>query len=424
MDHGADAGRRWWINGPIDVLARVSWPTLGEPVSLELLCRRRKTARTYIVSAVRTPVGRRRGSLAGWHAADLSAVAIQAAVEAAGVMPETIDDVIWGCVSQIGAQSTNIGRTAALSAGLPESVPGTTIDRQCGSSQQAIQFAAQAVESGAQDVVIAGGVEIMSAVPLISAITAGVAAGYGDPFEGRRFRERYGDAEINQFQAADAIAQKWGLSRGVMEAYALESHRRASAAIESGIFGEETVAVDGFAVDEGPRADTSIEKLAALNPLLEDGRTTAALASQISDGSAALVIVSERAIDKYGLTPLARIVNSVVVGSDPIMNLTGPIPATAKALERSGLGIGEIDTFEVNEAFASVVMAWMAETGVDVQRTNPTGGAIALGHPLGASGAKLATTLVHRLHRNNERYGLLTMCEGGGMANATIFERV
>lgn len=378
----------------------------------------------YIVSAVRTPVGKRRGSLANWHPADLSAVAIRAAVSAARVPADGIEDVIWGCVSQIGAQSTNIGRTAALSAGLPEEVPGTTIDRQCGSSQQAIQFAAQAVQSGAQDVVVAGGVEVMSSVPLISAITAGVAAGYGDPFEGLSFRERYGDAEINQFYAAEAIAQKWGFSREAMEAYAVESHRRALAALETGVFVDEIVPVEDLMVDEGPRADTSLEKLAALAPLREGGRVTAALASQISDGSAALIIASERAVNEYGLTPLARIVSSVVVGSDPVLNLTGPIPATAKALERAELGIGEIDTFEVNEAFVPVVMAWMAETGVDQERLNPSGGAVALGHPLGASGAKLAATLVHRLHREDQRYGLLTMCEGGGMANATIIERV
>jgi acetyl-CoA C-acetyltransferase len=378
----------------------------------------------YIVSAVRTPVGRRRGSLASWHPADLSAVALRAAVDAAGVPPDSVEDVIWGCVSQIGAQSTNVGRTAALSAGLPESVPGTTVDRQCGSSQQAIQFAAQAVLSGTQDVVVAGGVEIMSSVPLISAITAGVEAGYGDPFAGLRFRERYGDAEISQFYAAEAIAEKWGFSREVMEAYAVESHRRALAAIETGVFADEIVPVDAFSVDEGPRADTSLEKLASLAPLREGGRITAAMASQISDGSAALVIASERSVGEYGLTPLARIVSSVVVGSDPIMNLTGPIPATAKVLERAGLGVGEIDTFEVNEAFVPVVLAWLAETGAEAERVNPSGGAVALGHPLGASGAKLATTLVHRLRREGQKHGLLTMCEGGGMANATIIERV
>lgn len=378
----------------------------------------------YIVSAVRTPVGKRNGGLSHLHPADLSAVAIEAAVDRAGVPSESIDDVLWGCVVQIGAQSTNIARTAALSAGLPESVPGTTLDRQCGSSQQALHFAAQAVMSGAQDVVVAGGVEVMSRVPMDSAIRLGLHHELGHPFGGERFRARYGDQEVGQFRGAELIAQQWEFGREAMESYAVTSHARATAAQEAGHFDAEIVAVDGLGIDEGPRADVSLEKMAGLKTLASGGRLTAALASQISDGAAALVVASETAVRQYGLRPLARIHTMAVVGSDPVVMLTGPIPATAAALKRAGLTISDIDTFEVNEAFASVAMAWLHDTGADPARTNPDGGAIALGHPLGATGARLMTSLVHRLHREGHRYGLQTMCEGGGMANATIIERV
>lgn len=378
----------------------------------------------YIVSAVRTPVGKRRGGLSHLHPADLSAVAIEAAVERAGIPSESIDDVLWGCVVQIGAQSTNIARTAALSAGLPESVPGTTVDRQCGSSQQALHFAAQAVMSGAQDVVVAGGVEVMSRVPMDSAIRLGLEHELGHPFVGERFRARYGDQEISQFRGAELIARQWEFGRAAMESYAATSHTRATAAQAAGHFDAEIVAVDGLTRDEGPRADVSLEKMAELKTLAPDGRLTAALASQISDGAAALVVASGAAVRQYGLRPPARIHTMAVVGSDPVAMLTGPIPATAAALKRAGLTISDIDTFEVNEAFASVVMAWLHDTGADPTRTNPDGGAIALGHPLGATGARLMTSLVHRLHREGHRYGLQTMCEGGGMANATVIERV
>jgi acetyl-CoA C-acetyltransferase len=317
-----------------------------------------------------------------------------------------------------------VARTAALSAGLPESVPGTTIDRQCGSSQQAVHFAAQAIKSGDQDIVIAGGVEVMSLIPLGASATLGVEAGMGHPRSGTSWRERYGEVEISQFNGAEMIARRWEISRERMEHFALTSHRRAQAAINDGHFDDEIFAVGDFQTDEGPRADTTLEKMAGLKTLVPDGRLTAAVASQISDGAAALLLASGAAVERFGLSPLARVHTATVVGSDPVIMLSGPIPATERVLERAGLKIDEIDRFEVNEAFASVVLAWLDETGADPERVNPDGGAIALGHPLGATGARLMTSLVHGLRRNNQRFGLQTMCEGGGMANATVLERV
>jgi acetyl-CoA C-acetyltransferase len=378
----------------------------------------------YIVGAVRSAVGKRGGTLAGVHPADLGAAVLRALVERTGVVPDAIDDVLWGCVGQVGPQASNVGRVTVLSAGLPERVPGTTIDRQCGSSQQALHFAAQAVLSGSQDLVVAGGVEVMSQVPIGSPTLIGLEAGMAHPRGGAGWTERYGDQEISQFRGAEMIAEKWGLTREAMEAFALESHARAIRSADAGEFDEEIVEVGGLTRDEGPRPGTTPEKLAGLQPLREGGRLTAALASQISDGAAALLVASEQAVEQHGLTPLARVHTMTVVGSDPVLMLTGPIPATEAILDRSGVALDDIGSFEVNEAFASIPMAWLAETGADPARTNPQGGAIALGHPLGGTGARLMTTLLHRMRREDQRYGLQTMCEGGGMANATLVELV
>ena len=382
------------------------------------------SSQAYIVGAVRSAVGKRNGTLAGVHPADLGAAVLRALVERTGVVPDAIDDVLWGCVGQVGPQASNIGRVTVLSAGLPERVPGTTLDRQCGSSQQALHFAAQAVLSGTQDVVVAGGVEVMSQVPIGSPTIIGLEAGMAHPRGGAGWTERYGDQEISQFRGAELIAEKWGLTREAMEAFALESHARAIRSAEAGEFDEEIVEVGGLTRDEGPRPGTTAEKLAGLQPLREGGRLTAALASQISDGAAALLVASGRAVERHGLTPLARVHTMTVVGSDPVLMLTGPIPATEAILDRSGVALDDIGSFEVNEAFASIPMAWLAETGADPARTNPQGGAIALGHPLGGTGARLMTTLLHRMRREGQRYGLQTMCEGGGMANATLVELV
>src|SRR5277367_785773 len=377
----------------------------------------------FIAAAVRTPVGKRGGSLSDVHPADLAARSLQALLERTGVDPVDVDDVIFGCVAQVGAQSTNIARTAWLSAGLPESVPATTIDRQCGSSQQAVHFAANAVRSGAADMVVAGGVEVMSSVPIGSGASAGAAVGCGQPFDGEGWRKRYGDIPVDQIRAADAIAEKWGIDRSTMEQYALTSHERALAAISAGRFAAEIVPVDRLAQDEGPRV-TSLARMARLNPLPGMQHLTAAHASQISDGAAAVLIASETAVTRWGLAPLARIHSMTVVGSGPILMLTGPIPATAKVLGQAGLALSDIGQIEINEAFASVVLAWQRETGADLGLVNPYGGAIALGHPLGATGARLMTTLAHSMHTNGIRYGLPVMCEGGGMANATVLENV
>ncbi|MFD7923462.1 acetyl-CoA C-acetyltransferase [Streptomyces sp. NPDC059740] len=377
----------------------------------------------FVVGAVRTPVGRRRGALSAVHPADLGAHVLRALLDRTGADPDAVDDVYFGCVSQIGAQTGNLARTSWLSAGLPQHVPGTTVDRQCGSSQQAVHFAAQAVGSGAADLVVAGGVEVMSLVPLASPATLGQQAGLGSPYGGEGWRGNFGDQEVSQFRGAELIAEKWDVSRADMERFALSSHQRALAAQAEGAFDDEIVPSFGLTADEGPRADTTLQKMAALKPLTEDGRLTAAVSSQISDGAAALLIASGEAVHRHALTPLARVHTMTVVGSDPVHMLTGPIPATQRVLDRARLSLDDIDLIEINEAFVSVVLAWQKETGAVGERVNAFGGAIALGHPLGATGARLMTTLVHQLRRTGGRYGLQTMCEGGGMANATVLER-
>jgi acetyl-CoA C-acetyltransferase len=373
----------------------------------------------YIVDAVRTPVTRRGGGLAGAHPADLGAHVIKALLGRTQADPSAVDDVVFGCVDTLGPQAGDIARTAWLAAGLPEAVPGVTVDRQCGSSQQAVHFAAQAVLSGTAGLVVAGGVQNMSLVPI------GAAMGPEGPFAGSQgWRERYGTEEISQFRAADLIADKWGITRPEMERYALASHQRAIRAIDAKAFDAEIIPYEGVAHDEGPRRDTTLDQMAALKPLRAGGRITAALSSQIADGAAALLIASGRAVREHGLTPKARIAHLSARGDDPVLMLTAPIPATAYALRRAGMSLAGIDLVEINEAFASVVLAWQRETGADLARVNVCGGAIALGHPLGATGARLLTTLVHALARTSGRYGLLTMCEGGGQANVTIIERV
>ncbi|MGW4396984.1 acetyl-CoA C-acetyltransferase [Amycolatopsis nivea] len=379
----------------------------------------------YVVDAVRTPVGRRGGSLAGTHSADLGAHAIRALVERTGIDPGAVDDVVFGCCDTIGSQAGDVARTAWLVAGLPEHVPGVTIDRQCGSSQQAVHFAAQGVLSGTADLIVAGGVQNMSAIPISSAMVVGQQFGFSTPFaESPGWVARYGDQEVSQFRSARMIAEKWGLSRRSLEEFALESHRRASAAIDSGRFSREIAPVGSFAVDEGPRRDTTLEKMAGLKPLEEGSPITAAVASQISDGAGALLIASERAVEEHGLTPRARVHHISVYGADPVWMLTAPIPATQRALEKTGLSVEDIDLFECNEAFAPVVLAWMREIGVPHEKVNVNGGGIALGHPIGATGARLMTTLLHELERSGGRYGLQVMCEGGGQANVTVLERL
>jgi acetyl-CoA C-acetyltransferase len=383
----------------------------------------------YIVDAVRTPVGKRGGSLAGVHPADLGAHSIAALMRRTGVDPGAVDDVIMGCCDTIGPQAGDVARTAWLVAGLPDHVPGVTIDRQCGSSQQAVHFAAQGVLSGTQDLVVAGGLQNMSAIPISAAMLVADRYGFTTPFaESPGWVARYGDVEVSQFSSAEMIAEKWGITRERMEEFALESHTRAKAAIAEGRFEREIEPValpDGssFSTDECPR-DTSLEKMAALEPLMPGGRITAAVASQICDASAALLIASERAVADHGLTPRARIHHLSVRGDDPIWMLTGPIRATQHALEKSGMSIDDIDVFECNEAFAPVVLAWSEELSVPLEKVNVNGGGIALGHPIGATGARLMTTLLHELERSGGRYGLQTMCEGGGQANVTIIERL
>jgi acetyl-CoA C-acetyltransferase len=379
----------------------------------------------YIVDAVRTPVGRRGGALAQMHSADLGAHALAALMSRSGVDPGAVDDVILGCTDTLGSQAGDVARTAWLVAGLPDHVPGVTIDRQCGSSQQAVHFAAQGVMSGTQDLVVAGGVQNMSAIPISAAMIVGREYGFSTPFaESPGWVERYGDQEVSQFRSAEMIAERWDISREDMEQFAYASHRRAVAAIDEGRFKNEIEPVGGFDTDEGPRRDTSPERMAGLNPLTEGGRITAAVASQISDAASAMLIASERAVKEHGLTPRARIHHLSVRGDDPVWMLTGPIPATRHALERTGLSVDDIDLFEVNEAFASVVLAWAKETGADLDRVNVNGGGIALGHPIGATGTRLMTTLLNELERRGGRYGLQTMCEGGGQANVTIIERL
>jgi acetyl-CoA C-acetyltransferase len=383
------------------------------------------SAQAYIVGAVRTPVGKKKGSLAAIHPADLGAHVLRALVERTNIDPGMVDDVIWGCVDAIGPLAGDIGRTCWLAAGFPEHVPGVTIDRQCGSSQQAVHFAAQAVMSGTQDLVIAGGVQTMNQIPISASMTAGQAYGHPDPFSGSQgWTRRYGHQQISQFRGAELIAQKWKISRGEMEAFALESNRRALQAIEGGHFVREIEPVGTFSRDEAPRVGTSIEKMATLEPIVPGGCITAAVASQIADGAAALLVASEDAVRRYNLKPRARIHHLSVRADDPVYMLTAPIPATRHALSKVGLTLGQIDLIEINEAFASVVLAWQRELDADMSRVNVNGGAIALGHPLGATGARLMTSLLHELERRGGRYGLQTMCEGGGQANVTIIERL
>jgi acetyl-CoA C-acetyltransferase len=378
-------------------------------------------AEAYIVGAVRTPVGKKKGGLSGVNPVDMAAHVLAELVNRTGVDAAAVDDVIMGCVSQIGPQTLDIARQAWLSAGLPEQVPGVTVDRQCGSSQQAVHFAAQAVLSGTQDLVIAAGVESMSQVPMGSSVALPMELGL--PF-GEGWKKRYGDQEISQFRGAQLMCEKWKITRDQLEDFALESHARAIRAIDEGRFTSQITELAGLTTDEGPRRDTSKEKIASLEPLRPGWELTAATASQISDGSAALLIASEEAVHRHGLTPRARIHTLAVTGADPVFMLTGPIPATGQALTRAKLDVDDIDVFEVNEAFAPVLLAWSQETGASLEKTNPNGGAIALGHPLGATGAILMTKMLHELERSGGRYGLQTMCEGGGQANATIIERV
>jgi len=378
----------------------------------------------YIVDAVRTPVGRRGGGLSTVHPADLGAHALTALVERTGIDPGAVEDVVFGCLDTIVGQAGDIARTCWLVAGLPEHVPGTTVDRQCGSSQQAVHFAAQAVMAGVQDVVIAGGVQQMSQIPIASAMVVGQQFGHDDPFSGSTgWVKRYGDQEISQFRGADLIAERWDISRQEMEEFSVRSHTRALAAQAEGRFEGEIVPFDGLFADEGPR-EPNWDKVRSLQPLREGGRITAAMASQISDASAAMLIVSEQGLATHGLKPRARIHHMSVRGDDPVLMLTAPIPATRHALERTGMTLDDIDLVEINEAFASVVLAWLTETGADPAKVNPNGGAIALGHPLGATGVRLMTTLLNELERTGGRYGLQTMCEGGGQANVTIIERL
>ena len=378
---------------------------------------------TVIVEAVRTPVGKRNGGLSTMHAADLSAVVLRELVDRTGIDPALVDDVVWGCVSQVGDQSSNIGRYSVLAAGWPETIPGTTINRACGSSQQALDFAVQAVMSGQQDVVVAGGVEVMSRVPL------GAARATGMPY-GPKVLERYGNFSFNQGLSAEMIAQKWGFSRTRLDEYSALSHERAATAQDNGAFDVQIVPVFPdtavvVAVDEGVRRGTSVEKLAALKPAFaDDGVIHAGNSSQISDGAAALLVTTADKAYELDLTPMVRYRAGAVTGADPVLMLTGPIPATEKVLRKAGVPLADVGVFEVNEAFAPVPLAWLAETGADLDRLNPLGGAIALGHPLGASGAVLMTRMIHHMRDNGIRYGLQTMCEGGGTANATIVELV
>jgi acetyl-CoA C-acetyltransferase len=381
-------------------------------------------AEAYIVDAVRSPTGKRRGGLAEVHGADLGAHVLRALVDRNGIPEVDYDDVMFGCLDAIGPLAGDIARTCWLAAGLSDEVPGTTIDRQCGSSQQAVSFAAQSVMAGVNDVVIAGGVQTMSKIPISAAMIAAQPLGFSDPFSGSQgWRARYGDAEISQFNSAQMIADKWKISREQMEEFALESHTRALRAIAEGRFDKEIVPLNGVTMDETPR-NTSLEKMAELQPLSEGGTITAGVSSQTCDGSSAMLIVSEEALKRYNLTPRARIAHMSVRGADPVWMLTAPIPATTYAMKRSGMKLEDMDLVEINEAFASVPMAWLIETGYPHEKINVNGGAIALGHPLGATGTKLMTTLLHELERTGGRYGLQTMCEGGGQANVTVIERL
>jgi acetyl-CoA C-acetyltransferase len=379
----------------------------------------------YIIDAVRTPIGRKKGSLASIHPADLGAHPIKALMARTGIDPGAVDDVVWGCCDTIGPQAGDIGRTVWLVAGLPQHVPGTTIDRQCGSSQQAVHFAAQGVMSGTQDLVVAGGSQAMNAIPISAAMYAGQAHGFDNPFNtSPGWVARYGDGLLNQINSAEMIAEKWAISRADMEGFALASHLRAQAAWDNGWFDAEVEPIGDLARDETIRPQTSLEGLASLKPVQEGGRITAGVASQNCDGAAALLIASAQAVKDHKLKPRARVHHISVRADDPVWMLTAPIPATQHALKKAGMSIADIDLFECNEAFASVPMAWMKELGIPHEKVNVQGGAIALGHPLGCTGARLMTTLLNALERTGGRYGLQTMCEGGGQANVTILERL
>lgn len=389
-------------------------------------------AEAYIVAAARTAGGRKGGRLAGWHPADLAAKVLDALVERSGAAPDQVEDVIMGCVMQTGEQSTNIARNAVLASKLPESVPGTSIDRQCGSSQQALHFAAQAVMSGAMDVVIAAGVESMTRVPMGLASTLPAKNGFGH-YMSPNMQSRYPNIQFSQFTGAEMMAEKYGLSKDELDEYAYNSHQRAIAATQAGHFKDEIVplqitradgSTDTHHIDEGIRFDVSLDGIKGVKLIAENGKLTAATASQICDGASGVMVVNERGLKSLGVKPIARVRHMTMMGGDPVIMLEAPLPATQRALQKAGMSIDDIDLYEVNEAFASVPTAWLKTTGADPERLNVNGGAIALGHPLGGSGTKLMTTLLHALKQRNKRYGLQTMCEGGGMANVTIVERL
>ena len=389
-------------------------------------------AEAYIVAAARTAGGRKGGCLAGWHPADLAAKVLDALVERSGAAPDQVEDVIMGCVMQTGEQSTNIARNAVLASKLPESVPGTSIDRQCGSSQQALHFAAQAVMSGAMDVVIAAGVESMTRVPMGLASTLPAKNGFGH-YMSPNMQSRYPNIQFSQFTGAEMMAEKYGLSKDELDEYAYNSHQRAIAATQAGHFKDEIVplqitradgSTDTHHIDEGIRFDVSLDGIKGVKLIAENGKLTAATASQICDGASGVMVVNERGLKSLGVKPIARVHHMTMMGGDPVIMLEAPLPATQRALQKAGMSIDDIDLYEVNEAFASVPTAWLKTTGADPERLNVNGGAIALGHPLGGSGTKLMTTLLHALKQRNKRYGLQTMCEGGGMANVTIVERL
>ena len=382
-------------------------------------------AEAYIIDAIRTPTGKRKGTLAEIHGADLGAFVLRTLVDKHNIPAEDYDDVVFGCVDAVGPLAGNIARTCWLTAGLPEAIPGVTIDRQCGSSQQAVHFAAQGIMAGVHDLVIAGGVQTMTKIPISSAMVLAKPLGFNDPFSGSKgWVKRYGNEPVSQFHGAELIAKKWDISREEMEEYALASHQRAAAAIDEGRFNNEVVPFNGLKMDETIRRDTTMEKMATLEPLQEGGRIHAGVSSQTSDASSAMLLASEDAVKKYNLKPRARIHHMSVRGDDPIFMLTAPIPATDYALNKSSMSLEDIDLVEINEAFAPVPMAWLKETGYPHEKTNVNGGAIALGHPLGATGTKLMATLLNELERTGGRYGLQTMCEGGGLANVTIIERL
>ncbi|MEC6998004.1 MAG: acetyl-CoA C-acetyltransferase [Pseudomonadota bacterium] len=379
----------------------------------------------YIIDAIRTPTGRRKGTLAEVHAADLGAFILRTLVDRHDIPAEDYDDVIFGCVDAVGPLAGNIARTCWLTAGFPEAIPGVSVDRQCGSSQQAVHFAAQGIMAGVQDLVIAGGVQTMTKIPIGSAMLLAQPLGFNDPFSGSEgWVKRYGNEPVSQFHGAELMAEKWDISREEMEEYALASHQRAAAAIDAGKVDNEVVAFNGLEMDETVRRDTTMEKMATLEPLQEGGKIHAGISSQTSDGSSAVLLASEDAVKKYNLKPRARVHHMSVRGDDPIFMLTAPIPATEYALKKTGMSLDDIDCVEINEAFAPVPMAWLKETGYPHEKTNVNGGAIALGHPLGATGTKLMSTLLNELEHSGGRYGLQTMCEGGGLANVTIIERL